>query len=150
MGCGIKKRVPNEFLCAFKVGHRRGISEYIDEDFSLELLKKAESGNKEAIEALAWIAKYNNEYYKGFLKKDDESAIHNTEKLYREATRSHNARRRDVLCEIRSGGAKSRTELLLIDEDAKFFEAELNRQLDKNQEEILVELISSKRAVGLI
>jgi hypothetical protein len=85
------KKVPKQFLGAFKAGHRKGVREYIDEEFSYQLLAKAENGDKKALAALEWITKYNNETYRGVLKKNDPTAIHNTDKLYKEASDAHNA-----------------------------------------------------------
>ena len=98
-----QKRIPKEYLGAFKSGHRRGVREYIDEDFSFQLLQKAESGDVKALEALKWVTKYNNETYRGVLKKNDPNSLHNTPELYKDACDGHNQRRRDTMCVIKSG-----------------------------------------------
>ncbi len=64
------KRIPREFLGAFKEGHRFAAREFIDDDLSHELLNRARLGDKEASEALAFYAKFNNEFYKVVFKKD--------------------------------------------------------------------------------
>lgn len=63
-------RVPKEYLGAFKAGHRATSREFIDDEFSFELLARAETGDEKAKEALVWLAKFNNERYKCVFKKD--------------------------------------------------------------------------------
>jgi hypothetical protein len=68
----IKKRIPKQFLGAFKAGHRHAAKEYVDEEFSLSLLKRAELGCEKSKEALEFITKFNNEYYKCVFTKTEE------------------------------------------------------------------------------
>jgi len=70
------KRIPKEFLGAFRCGHRMGSKDFIDESFSRELLKKTMQGDEAAREALEYLTKFNNEYHRGVIKKGDESALH--------------------------------------------------------------------------
>lgn len=130
-----RERVPKKYLGAFKHGHRRGVRDYIDDEFSLKLLKLAELGDAKALEALEWITKYNNEVYRGVLKKNDPDAIHNTPELYKEASDGHNARRRDVMCYGKARGADNRDECV---------EKHLDRHPDLNHEDTVIDLLSPK------
>lgn len=68
------RNVPARFLGAFKKGHRYSSRDMIDEDLSWELLDKIEkSGYKDqaSIEALEYIAKFNNEFHKNVVSKTD-------------------------------------------------------------------------------
>lgn len=69
-GASLKKRVPKEYLGAFKAGHRHAARAYIDEEFSFQLLKRVEQGCAKAKEALEWLVKFNNEHYRGVYKLD--------------------------------------------------------------------------------
>lgn len=76
------RNVPKQFLGAFKKGHRAGTREFIDEELSWQLLDRIEKSNwkdTEAIEALEYITRFNNEYHKNVVKKDDPKALHNEE-----------------------------------------------------------------------
>jgi hypothetical protein len=66
----MKRRVPREFLGAFKAGHRRYAREFIDDEFSANLLAKVERGCLEALEALKWVTRFNNEHFKGVVMRD--------------------------------------------------------------------------------
>lgn len=90
------KLVPKEYLGAFKRGHRRSSKEYIDEEFSYTLLKKAENGCEESKKALEWLTRFNNEFHKSVIKKDDPENLHHTDDLRRDCIRRDNARRWDV------------------------------------------------------
>lgn len=57
----------------------------------------------EAKTALEFLTKFNNEFYRGVLKKGDPNALHNTPKLYKEVCDSRNAQRRDIISVARSG-----------------------------------------------
>lgn len=139
-----KFKVPKEFLGAFKHGHRRGVREYIDDELSYELLRKAKAGDKQALKALKWITKYNNEIYRGVLKKGDPKAIHKTKKLYKQATDSHNARRRDALCVLRSGKfGPPCTNILFLDEKPKFLDHHISKDQNVSEiEEIFISLVT--------
>lgn len=92
--------VPKEFLGAFKRGHRRPSQEFIDEEFSWTLLKKVYEGCEEARKALTWLTKFNNEYHKKVIKKNDQNAIHNSQFLYRDCTQREDARGRDLYTKV--------------------------------------------------
>lgn len=89
------KKIPKEFLGAFKAGHRLASKDFIDEELSHELLKKTMRGCKEAKAVLEWLTKFNNEYHKNVIKKGDPNALHNDEKR-KELYRSDYARNSDV------------------------------------------------------
>jgi hypothetical protein len=110
----------------------------------MELYKRFEKGDEQAGIALEWIAKYNNEYYKGFLKKSDPTAIHNTPELYKEATDSQNARRRDIIGAIKSGSMGPHASLVQLEEDLDALEDHLNSHRDFHHEEVLVSIIGFK------
>lgn len=66
------KNVPAQYLGAFKKGHRAAVRDFIDEDFSWELLEKIEKSNwtdQEAMDQLAYITKFNNEFHKNVVSK---------------------------------------------------------------------------------
>jgi hypothetical protein len=128
--------VPKKYLCAFRVGHRKNVRDFVDhDDFSHELLDRAEKGDKEAERALEWLAKYNAEFYKGFLKKGDKNALHNTKKLYKNVTDAHNARRRDFL---------NGPHFMEAQTDGDPIEAYLNEHPNFHHEETIIDLISPK------
>jgi hypothetical protein len=138
---GKRRRVPKEFLGAFKHGHRSGVREYIDEEFSYTLLQKSKNGDIQALEALQWITKYNNEVYRGVLKKGDESAIHNSAELYKQASDGHNARRRDLISGLRSGNLGPSFRLYSLDENP-LLKAALTQNQNLNHEEVIIEMLS--------
>lgn len=92
------KTIPKQYLGAFKRGHRKSVHEYIDDEFSYKLLERIEKNpnDKEAVEALTYITKYNNEVYRKVIKKNDPTALHNTPELYKKCTSDSNARDRDI------------------------------------------------------
>ncbi len=138
-----KHRVPKRFLGAFKHGHRKGVREYVDEEFAFSLLRKAEAGDKEALKALEWLTKYNNETYRGVVKKNDRKAHHKTKKLYKEVNDSHNARRRDLICNLKSGklGSPDYTLLSIEDNPAAFEKAVNEQQATIDMEEVILSLV---------
>lgn len=92
-----RKPIPKEYLGAFKAGHRQSAREFIDEELSYELLKKfIETGCEESKKALAYIAKFNNEYHKAVVKRGDTEALHNTPELRKNCYDRNNARNRDI------------------------------------------------------
>lgn len=97
--------IPKEFLGAFKCGHRKEVQEYIDEEIAWKLLRRIRKNpdDSEAREALSYLAQFNNEYYRGVLKKDDPEAIHNTPTLYKEVNDTRNAQRRDLIGAAKAG-----------------------------------------------
>ena len=97
------RNIPKEYLGAFKKGHRFSSRDMIDEELSWELLeriekaKKAGKTDKEAEEALAYIARFNNEFHKNVIKKNDPEALHNTDELRKDCYARENAKNRDVM-----------------------------------------------------
>lgn len=68
------RNVPPRFLGAFKKGHRFSSRSMIDEDLSWELLDKIEESNytdTASIQALEYLAKFNNEFHKNVVSKTD-------------------------------------------------------------------------------
>lgn len=96
MEVAIKRRIPKEYLGAFKAGHRKAAREFIDQDYTEALLAKAELGDKQAIEALRFLTKYNNEHYKCVFKKDGTDFVQTKEEQL-ERYRDQNKRYSDVL-----------------------------------------------------
>lgn len=97
--------VPVEFLGAFKCGHRKEVREYIDDEFAYVLLSRLrrDPGDTEARQALVFLTRYNNEFYRGVLKKGDPKALHNTPELYKHVNDSRNAQRRDLIGAAHAG-----------------------------------------------
>jgi len=94
------KNIPKQFLGAFKKGHRFSSRDMIDEDLSWELLERIEKSNwtdKEAIDALTYITKFNNEFHKNVIKKGDPNALHNTDELRKDCYARENAKNRDIM-----------------------------------------------------
>jgi hypothetical protein len=91
-----KGRIPKQFLGAFKKGHRFAAREYIDEELAEELLFKAQEGDIEALRALEFLTKFNNEHYKGVFKKDG-SDFYKTKEDRRIRTNEQYAMKSDVL-----------------------------------------------------
>jgi hypothetical protein len=89
--------IPEEFLGAFKAGHRRSSREFIDEELSFKLLKRIlQDGCEESRKHLTYITKFNNEFHKNVIKKGDSTALHFTDELRRDCYARENARNRDV------------------------------------------------------
>lgn len=94
------RNVPKRWLGAFKKGHRCSDREYIDEDQAWEMLDRYEKSggtDKEAEEVLDYLTKFNNEYYKGVVKKGDNNALHNTDELRKSVYARQNAKNRDIM-----------------------------------------------------
>jgi hypothetical protein len=94
------KKVPKRWLGAFKRGHRFSDRAFIDEDQAWEMLERwEESGgsDKEAEQVLDYLTKFNNEYYRGVLKKGDPNALHNTDELRKSVYDRQNAKNRDIM-----------------------------------------------------
>lgn len=90
-------RIPKEYLGAFKAGHRKTSKPFIDEALARRLLKQIQIDNsEEAKQTLAWITRFNNEYYKGVIKINDHEALHNTDELRRNCYNLTHSRNRDV------------------------------------------------------
>ena len=91
--------VPRQYLGAFKCGHREKAKEFVDEDFSRELLARitaSKGKDKKAVEALTYLTKFNNEFHKAIINKSDTTALHNTDKLRRDLYSKENSRSRDI------------------------------------------------------
>ena len=96
-------QIPKQFLGAFKAGHRPAAREFIDEEQSFELLKRIYSSNwtdEEAIKALTWLTKFNNEYHKNVIKKGDTNALHNTDTLRKQLYARENAKNNDIMSKM--------------------------------------------------
>lgn len=91
------KSVPKEYLGAFKRGHRRASREFIDDEFSQDLLKRALAGDTKAEEALKFLTRFNNEFHKGVVKKGDPDALHKSDTARKECYAQNNRRNRDAL-----------------------------------------------------
>ena len=92
--------MPKEFLGAFKKGHRHASREFIDEEFSLQLLKKTFEGCEKSRNALIWLTKFNNEYHKNVIKKGDESALHLTDEQRKDCYKREYARKNDLFTSV--------------------------------------------------
>lgn len=94
-----KQSIPKEFLGAFKAGHRPSAREFIDESLAWQLLKKwqkSKGTDKESYDALVYLTKFNNEYHKNVIPKDN-TALHNTPELKKQLYDRENARNRDIM-----------------------------------------------------
>lgn len=92
--------IPKQFLGAFKRGHRKPSRNFIDESLSYELLERVlKSGyeDREAIEALAYLTRFNNEFHKNVIKKGDPEALHDSDERRRQCYARENARNRDLM-----------------------------------------------------
>lgn len=139
--------VPPEFLGAFKQGHRQNVREFIDEELSWQMLERLEKNpnDKEAREVLEYMTRYNNEFYKGVIRKNDPHAIHKCHCTgpkhdktchYKGAVDAHNARKRDLM-------TKERQFMPSID-DAKR-ESDATVDVDRlNQENTVAAIIDGK------
>lgn len=155
-----KPRIPKQFLGAFKAGHRASAREFIDEELGYQLLNKIIDSNwedKEAIQQLEYITRFNNEFHKNVIKKDDPKALHKTPEQVKDLYSRENARNRDIM----SVDRKKRLDTViqtdegyvdaLNDEDSfvprskqKAFLTQ-NRNLD-NHEDVLIDIIDHYRA----
>jgi hypothetical protein len=93
----LSRKVPKEYLGAFKRGHRQPDKEFIDDELSLRLLKRALSGDEKAIKALEFLTRFNNEFHKAVLKKGDPNALHQADQARKECYARNNRRNRDAL-----------------------------------------------------
>lgn len=111
-----KSNVPKEFLGAFKRGHRRSSKEFIDEELADKLLEKALAGDKEAEAALRWLARFNNEFHKGVIKKGAPDNLHSTPEMYKDCNDRNNRRNVDVFTSLeRVASGDSLAELVFYD-----------------------------------
>lgn len=101
------KWIPKHYLGAFKQGHRVSAREFIDDEFSYQLLEKILDSNwtdVEAMKTLAYITKFNNEHHKNVVKaikpknrKAIKDQLHNTKALVKDCNDRENARNRDII-----------------------------------------------------
>lgn len=92
--------IPKRFLGAFVAGHRASAREFIDDSFSYQLLKriiKSNYNDTEALAALEYLTKFNNEMHKNVVKKGDPNALHSTDKLRKDCYSRENSKNRDIL-----------------------------------------------------
>jgi hypothetical protein len=87
--------VDKEFLGAFKMGHKKKMREFLDQEYAHTLLKEAKKGCLASLEALKFLAKFNNEYYKA-RKLNEPDAFHNTQELRAECHARNNRAERSV------------------------------------------------------
>lgn len=124
-----KKRIPKEFLGAFKEGHRPGTKELIDDEFAHELLILVNQGNCEARVILEYYTRFNNEYYKGVFTKTKDD-LHRGDKkrkqIYREAWKRWDNRMVNYISENYSEGSVSSSP-----EDALIELIDLKNQMEK-------------------
>lgn len=133
-----KPKIPKQYLGAFKAGHRLPAREYIDEELSYELLNKIIDSNytdSEAMKALEYITKFNNEYYKNVIKKGDTTALHNTDKLRRDCYSREHARNRDIY-------PKEHKNFKSLNDPN--IELHLNKNRSTNHEDVVIELLDLK------
>lgn len=100
----MSKRVPKEFLGAFKKGHRKVVREFIDEELAIKLLEKVQQGCKTSRKALEWLTKFNNEYYKDVINKN--SALHKNQIIPGEFDKKGKPLTFDKECEQRISRAR--------------------------------------------
>lgn len=92
--------IPKRFLGAFKVGHRPSAKEFIDEELSRALLKRVLESNyadTEAVDALDYLTRFNNEFHKNVIKKDDPGRLHKTDKQLKSLYSRENSKNRDIM-----------------------------------------------------
>ncbi len=95
-----KPRIPKEYLGAFKKGHRHAAREYVDEEFAEGLLRLSQSGVAWAREALEWITKFNNEYYKCVFTKTSDDIIQTSDER-KERYTAQNKRQIDLIANVK-------------------------------------------------
>lgn len=97
--------IPKRFLGAFKVGHRPSSKEFIDEDLSRVLLKRVLESNyedTEALHSLEYITRFNNEFHKNVVRRDDTERLHKTDNQVKDLYSRENSKNRDVMS-VRKG-----------------------------------------------
>lgn len=141
-----KPRIPAQYLGAFKCGHRGPAREYIDEELSYALLNKilkSKFTDKASMDALAYITKFNNEYYKAIVKKGDKEALHNTEALRKDCYTRNNAMNRDMM-----GKKENRVKEKVVEEEQGTRVINMNTYITANRvlnhEDVVIELIDLK------
>ncbi len=129
---------------AFKIGHKANMRSYVDDEQSYHLLKKVLlEGCEESRKALVFLDKYYEETLRGFIKKDDPTALN--AKFYREIVNDRNTKRRDLLNDQASSIFS--TEELQNDNNydddlhEHLNEEFLNRNKDLNHEDVLIAIL---------
>ena len=94
------RNIPAKYLGAFKKGHRFSSRDMIDEELAwtlLDRIEKSKGADVEAVQAMEYLVKFNNEYHKNVIKKNDSTALHNTDELRRDLYSRENAKNRDIM-----------------------------------------------------
>lgn len=125
--------IPKQYLGAFKQGHRVSAREFIDDEFSYQLLERILDSNwtdEEAMKNLAYITKFNNEHHKNVVKaikpknkKAIKDQLHNTKALVKDCNDRENARNRDII-------SRNRDKIYSIFEEVYEGSDYLNESLD--------------------
>lgn len=149
------RNVPKQFLGAFKKGHRVSVREFIDEEMSWQLLNRIENSNytdTEAIQALEYITRFNNEFHKNVIKKGDVNALHNTDELRRDLYSRENSKNRDLASignrdELTVTGKSSQNHEKDGASDAVTYSQDLDYMLDdsvNHMEDALIDYLDEK------
>jgi Xaa-Pro aminopeptidase len=154
--------IPAQYLGAFKAGHRTSAREFIDEELSWDLLNKIKASNftdKASMDALAYIAKFNNEFHKNFII---DKPLHNLDELTDEENSSgkkltqkqslalrENARNRDIMSRENKFLESLDGQTIPKDPENVTLGAKIANNLDhlRPQEETMVELIDAADAL---
>jgi hypothetical protein len=146
-----KPYIPKRFLGAFKAGHRASSREFIDEELAYKLLKRVLSSNysdEEAMDALDYLTKFNNEYHKAVIKKGDRQALHNTKRMRQERYQANNARNRDIMSTQRHRLESLTPQPVETNTGLKLKHLD-TRRIDTNfHEEALTDLIDAKNKIA--
>lgn len=166
-----KPTIPKQFLGAFKAGHRASAREFIDEEYSYTLLNRILDSNwsdKESIEALTYLTKFNNEYHKKVVKKGEETDLHDESNALNEyktnkygelirdkknkpipvskrnsVINKNNATDRDLMSRMKH--KIQSIEPSLNAEGDFLMDININQYRDLNHEDTLIELLDAKR-----
>lgn len=139
---------PKRWLSCFKAGHRQPSKEFIDDEFAKSLLNRIEASDytdKEAIELLNFLHKFNSEFHKNVIKKGDRKALHRTQRLRSDCYARENARNRDVLSAKRH--KVSPLERTVTSQEDSFTSDAFIYSDDSsgNHEDVLIDLIDFKK-----
>jgi hypothetical protein len=139
--------IPKRFLGAFKVGHRASAKEFIDEELAYKLLKRILDSNYsdlDALKALDYLTKFNNEYHKAVIKKGDRTALHKTKKMRQERYQANNAKNRDIMSILRHKTESLTPSPTETDTGVKLRHVYVEIH-HREQEEVMVDLIDLKK-----
>ena len=147
-------KVPKEYLGAFKKGHRYSVRDEVHEDLSWSLLNRiidSKYTDTAAMEALAFLSKFNNEYLKNVIKKGDETALHNTDALRKDCYYRTNCRNRDIMsinqnkpAPIRSNKTEHADQVLSITKES--YIEQLLSETVQSPETYLIDLMEEKNS----